>query len=617
MKKINKIVKKEDSLLKNGTGDSFLENTCCIENSFIKTPIEYFISKDNSIQRDIDTINDYNNIIIDIHEIPLAPYYLYDTNTKLVFPPIPDIFTENVIYKYFIQICNFKNDIPLHDDFQKIGIGKLDNFPKHSPLTEQIQFLKDENVHYNDSHLQHLLKIVNNRNSVIVKYDDEPLSRIQKIRDMLIYLTDTDDKSVPQELRTLLTDLIDTFEIAVKTETPQIEAIKNFLAKENDAMKTKIVQFLLTHGKMSKTETPSILKFINELTSWQSLREAPIIGVHNIEHDSAYRILDFILDCINNMCYIYPNIITQKTDYQEIKINKNWGFSQDHNYDIKKSITSYYSFLPQFYDNDYNGILSSVQEECKNIFVLATIIPCFSPIDIPGSDKELISIFDKVTSCFLYEYCLLKIYMYYINNISINKKKPISSKSTRFSDTTTDSEIDDIRIGNYGDEDDIIAGEQLNNSEQIAKLLIFFTQRFISNKANINFSYEDIMKKINRSSEREKTSKTNTLKEMSDEQRDVNKMFKKHKLGEWGKGLQKGLTQYVKETYDEERSELFTGRRSVEQDLQANNFDMDTYFIDDAAQDFVTAQEIELEELTMTHLPEDDDHGDKDGDEGY
>ena len=67
--------------------------------------------------------------------------------------------------------------------------------------------------------------------------------------------------------------------------------------------------------------------------------------------------------------------------------------------------------------------------------------------------------------------------MYYINNISINKKKPISSKSTRFSDTTTDSEIDDIRIGNYGDEDDIIAGEQLNNSEQIAKLLIFFTQR--------------------------------------------------------------------------------------------------------------------------------------------
>ena len=32
-------------------------------------------------------------------------------------------------------------------------------------------------------------------------------------------------------------------------------------------------------------------------------------------------------------------------------------------------------------------------------------------------------------------------------------------------------------------------------------------------------------------------------------------IFKKHKLGKWGVGLQKGLTQYVAETYDRERFE--------------------------------------------------------------
>ena len=50
----------------------------------IQTPIEYFISKDSSITRDMSTIKDYTDIITDISEMPLAPYYLYDTNTKKI-----------------------------------------------------------------------------------------------------------------------------------------------------------------------------------------------------------------------------------------------------------------------------------------------------------------------------------------------------------------------------------------------------------------------------------------------------------------------------------------------------------------------------------------------------
>ena len=616
LEKINKQTRKEDALLKNNAGESFLENTCCINTDAIQTPIEYFISKDASIMRDMSTVKDYMDIIIDISEIPLAPYYLYDTNTKLVIPSESYAFKEKVIYNYFITTCNFKNDIPLHTDFERIGIKKPDNFPKHDSLSDQITFLKHENISYDSSALTSLLKVVNRRNTIkSTSANDEPISRIQKIRDMLHFLKRTNDTSIPAELQELLTALLDTFEIGVKTETPEIEAIKNYLAKENDKMKTDITKFLLTHGRSTSKEMAPVMEFINESTIWTPLREEENVQFQNIEHNSVYRILEFILDCINNLCYIYPNIILRKTEYDKIKINKHWGFSEDHNADIKKMIMSYYSFLPQFYDENFESILVNIQEECKNIFVLCTIIPCFSPINIPSSDKTVVSIFDKVTATFLYEYCLLKIYSYYINNVTtIGNMSASSGKDVRFSEVSTDAEIDDIRTGNYGDEEDIVDGVRLESSEKIASLLIIFTKRFMTNKSNINLSYEDIMKKISRSSDKEKTIKTTRLKEFTEEQRDINKLFKSHKLGEWGKGLQKGLTQYVKETYDEERSEIF-GINGA--NIQSGNFDMNTHFTDEVVQQLLDDEAIEAEEMSISHLPDDDDYGENDGDEGY
>lgn len=40
---------------------------------------------------------------------------------------------------------------------------------------------------------------------------------------------------------------------------------------------------------------------------------------------------------------------------------------------------------------------------------------------------------------------------------------------------------------------------------------------------------------------------------MTQEQRDVDNILKENRLGDWSKGLQKGVTKYVGKTYDEER----------------------------------------------------------------
>ena len=46
------------------------------------------------------------------------------------------------------------------------------------------------------------------------------------------------------------------------------------------------------------------------------------------------------------------------------------------------------------------------------------------------------------------------------------------------------------------------------------------------------------------------------MKNLNIEEREIENIFKNNKLEKWNKGLQKGLTQYVKENYDEERDEM-------------------------------------------------------------
>ena len=90
---------------------------------------------------------------------------------------------------------------------------------------------------------------------------------------------------------------------------------------------------------------------------------------------------------------------------------------------------------------------------------------------------------------------------------------------------------------------------------------------FIDTKKEINYSYQDMMDLVNRAKEKEKDDITRKLKDLTDEERAINNEFKKHKLGDWGLGLQKGLTQYVADFYDREIEENEAKLREEERRL--------------------------------------------------
>ena len=91
------------------------------------------------------------------------------------------------------------------------------------------------------------------------------------------------------------------------------------------------------------------------------------------------------------------------------------------------------------------------------------------------------------------------------------------------------------------------------------------------------------------------------------------------KLERWSKGLQKGFRTYEGKTYDQERN-VMEQQAIMERKLGENNLvtemNKDIFMMDMIAKE-TEDEEIEAAEYSMHDLPNDDDYGEGDGDEGF
>jgi len=91
------------------------------------------------------------------------------------------------------------------------------------------------------------------------------------------------------------------------------------------------------------------------------------------------------------------------------------------------------------------------------------------------------------------------------------------------------------------------------------------------------------------------------LTEMSDDEREVENMFKNFRIGRWSVGMQKGFRQYEGDTYDKERNDI-ENRTILETKL--NKIDgvteglMDMFALETIMEN-ASAQDIEDEENEM------------------
>jgi hypothetical protein len=343
---------------------------------------------------------------------------------------------------------------------------------------------------------------------------------------------------------------------------------------------------------------------------------------NSISDEAMYNAIEFIKSYMQNILKTFPNIILNSVDYQNIRIPNYLGLSFKHSTDIKSLVGKYYSSLNTFYKNKtLINILNNVELMCEKLLLLANNTPSFT--DIKYRDITNHSIFDRRTSLLLFENYFLEMLKAYVNLASDESMlvREMPEEDAEAIDARTVDFLEDVeqRLEFVGDISREERGIQIGNMKELrestAELLISYLNIMSNHKNTIDLSYDRIMDLVFKTKEKEKDTFTDRLQAKSDEERNVDTILKINKLGVWSKGLQKGLTSYVMETYDEERefTEQFAEiERKVMRNKDATDRNADQ-FLDDILEENEVEDAIDREDNDMGFLTEDYMDGDYQG----
>jgi hypothetical protein len=136
------------------------------------------------------------------------------------------------------------------------------------------------------------------------------------------------------------------------------------------------------------------------------------------------------------------------------------------------------------------------------------------------------------------------------------RRTDIENAADRSNDIgTMHSQQSDI-LAEYEDElmdVEILSGEKADLKKNICSLLLAYLDIEIKSKKNLDIPYSKINRRVNRSKEQEKKSITDFFKEMHKDERGIEMMLKKYKMGRWDLGNQKGIFQYDADMYKTNR----------------------------------------------------------------
>jgi hypothetical protein len=350
------------------------------------------------------------------------------------------------------------------------------------------------------------------------------------------------------------------------------------LGKSLVGLKQNILQILSKQSNISKSDFAKFSQNL-ELT----------IDVENIK---------FYQNYIMNFLYVFPSIMLNKNvNYGAIP--KHWKLSDIHYKDIYNIIQKYYNAINNF--NARPELIVAFKIISKKCKILLELMPVFLYNKFLVSDYsssktlKINSIFDEKVVMLFYNYIFFTLY-YELLTISDSPEFLLT--------------LQDLQINDYEKD------EFLKNS--VSYILEYSS--IMNNHYNlINNGYKKVKDKINMAKEKEKDLITDFLKNLSDEEREIENILKNNKLEKWNKGMQKGITQYVKENYDEER-EAMEKQAIKEKKLQQNNnvTAMNKELYDLAMDEQTTNDEaIDAEEYNMNNIPDDDDfdyENEEDGD---
>lgn len=309
--------------------------------------------------------------------------------------------------------------------------------------------------------------------------------------------------------------------------------------------------------------------------------------IYNMTHDefALQKGIEFLKNSIRNISIVFPSIVKNSVDFTKIKIPKHWKLSNKHQQDIKNLFNKHYQLSFDKKDNNITNVCDKVIQQNKLINKLINHTVLFGT-DMQKNNTHLL--FNERTTMMLYNYYIMYVIHSYVH-ISNNEKNK-----------NTDDEID------------------MGNLETIKKSTAIFLKSCLmiikNNKKDINYTHLDIKNLVTRTKTKEKDIIVDYLTDLTDEERNIENIMKNNRLGNWNLGMQKGLREYVKDTYDMERAkmekqmemDIKIGKDDIVNDMNRNIFEFD--ILQQEQQD----NELDRENYDMNWIPDEGNENDSD-----
>jgi hypothetical protein len=602
---INNIVKSKGLLLKTVSNIFFTENACCNDKT-TSTALQYFENENKEITLHVKMVRGWESIIDITQRRGRAPFLYDPKRTGLIYSmELPQEHFEKNVYIAFIHYCNLNNNIPIPEPMRGLFPEKLPEYNPNVSLSDKIEFLKKHGKRFTNGNLMQLMDIVNSRNVVTTNTNKLKGSRVSALIDYLGYLEtkyessskketdlcDDDDIAMCFNFRNLLRNVLSSYNprTMVADDNEDTYKLNNWLTHANSNLLERIVNFIGENTKMSPAKRSALEEQLASIHMW-NMDTTYVPGISKKDETAMFSVTQFMRESVFSMSRVYPEMILNNHEPSN-KSHKHWGFAMPHNVDINHFIEDYYKPLVPFKnDPSLHRLLEVVQSRLDDLSRFLSLIPAFMPIhrDADGDleARSYYSLFTKRTLYMIYSYVWYSVVYEYVkaaDSDELIQLDIINHKQSRRGEIREQS--DEFRLGistedNLNEElyelEDglsevqIISGDKKQLKSRVGDLLYAFIDMDKSNKKGFDLGYHDIEKRVNRSRMKEKKLITDFLKGMDFDERQVEDTKKALKLGRWNVGLRKGLVEYDKGRYVEERNELFN-QLSNRSDLEEEN----------------------------------------------
>ena len=594
IEKINKVVEKKELLFMTNTGTPYLQNACCNDKN--NNVYDYFVDEDKSINKYNENIALLEKIKIRDMMISKSPYFYSDIDTKIKRRKIENNITEETIYRAFIKHCKFNSGINLPEELKKICGANVSSFNKYDSITDKIFKMKqDDGLIFDKDLFNILIKTLHKKKILNLEIEKNIKIKKTSFEELIKYLLLKESKTIcDKEILSKIIELMDRFSINYNDKTDDIfeDFILLINAKIEESIE-KIKEFL--QGNIKKGLTKSI-KFIEKIEKYNTFGDDNYMSE---EDNSDYRIGQQLKNMIFDICKVFPEIVSNKVNYEDKPIPTHWKLSMKHTLLLKNIIADEMKDLKSVYGNELNVLLKNIIDKSVNLLNMVELIPFYSNID--EKNKSILNgKFYKILNKYFF-FCAINMYVDIFDDLP---DQNFLRNEEVFEENKAKSVDEALLKGRKSTLKQTVA-------EMISKMLIIFSKR----KKILNITKSKIKKSVMKSRVKEKFGITENLRKLSDEERKVEDTLKNHKLGKWNLGQTKALFEYDPNQYDKERDAL---EKTAILEIQMGKIDdvtlenMEIFMMENLEEKYREDRLLQ-EELALDMR----DEGDRDGEENW